>query len=162
MRFLELVLSWAAMTSFVAADAVNDLENTGRKQIDAYIESTSKTCTKDKLMVRKEWYDKKSKFPSPSPLSLPGAPYLPPNDADRLFVVDFRGDISKEQRKAWIDAFQCLLKSPSKLDPKQFPGAHSRYDDFVVVHMNQTLSIHGTVSISSYPSICVVRLRNFV
>lgn len=39
----------------------------------------------------------------------------------------------------------CILKKPSKLDPNKFPGAKSRYDDFVVVHMNQTLSIHSTV-----------------
>jgi len=39
----------------------------------------------------------------------------------------------------------CLFNKPSKLDSKQFPGAKSRYDDFVVVHMNQTLTIHGTV-----------------
>ncbi len=39
----------------------------------------------------------------------------------------------------------CIQKKPSKLDPTKFPGAKSRYDDFVVVHMNQTLSIHSTV-----------------
>ena len=39
----------------------------------------------------------------------------------------------------------CVQKAPSKLDPKKIPGAKSRYDDFVVVHMNQTLNIHGTV-----------------
>ena len=39
----------------------------------------------------------------------------------------------------------CIQKKPSKLDPTKFPGAKSRYDDFVVVHMNQTLNIHGTV-----------------
>ena len=39
----------------------------------------------------------------------------------------------------------CIQKKPSKLDPAKFPGAKSRYDDFVVVHMNQTLNIHGTV-----------------
>ena len=43
----------------------------------------------------------------------------------------------------------CLWNKPSKLDSKQFPGAKSRYDDFVVVHMNQTLSIHGTASRNS-------------
>jgi tyrosinase len=37
------------------------------------------------------------------------------------------------------------MAKPSKLDRQQFPGALNRYDDFVVVHMNQTLSIHGTV-----------------
>lgn len=37
------------------------------------------------------------------------------------------------------------MSSPSKLPTGQFPGAHNRYEDFVVVHMQQTLSIHGTV-----------------
>lgn len=43
-----------------------------------------------------------------------------------------------------------MLSKPSKLDPKQFPGAKSRYDDFVVVHMNQTLTIHGTGNFLSW------------
>jgi tyrosinase len=38
-----------------------------------------------------------------------------------------------------------LQKLPSKLDPKLFPGARTRYDDFVGVHINQTLTIHLTV-----------------
>lgn len=42
----------------------------------------------------------------------------------------------------------CIMSAPSKLDKTKYPGAKSRYDDFVAVHMNQTLSIHGTVSIS--------------
>lgn len=40
----------------------------------------------------------------------------------------------------------CLLDAPSQLDPGKYPGAKSRYDDFVVIHMNQTMTIHGTVS----------------
>lgn len=40
----------------------------------------------------------------------------------------------------------CLLDAPSQLDQALYPGAKSRYDDFVVIHMNQTMSIHGTVS----------------
>jgi tyrosinase len=39
----------------------------------------------------------------------------------------------------------CIMQKPSKLDQTKFPGAKSRYDDFVVVHMNQTMNIHGTV-----------------
>jgi tyrosinase len=46
----------------------------------------------------------------------------------------------------------CIMQKPSKLDPTKFPGAKSRYDDFVVVHMNQTLSIHSTVRL--LPSSC--------
>ncbi|KAL2134581.1 hypothetical protein VTI74DRAFT_11403 [Chaetomium olivicolor] len=54
------------------------------------------------------------------------------------------GDISAAEKKAYIAAMLCIMQKPSKLDPSKFPGAKSRYDDFVVVHMNQTLSIHGT------------------
>ena len=45
----------AAFAGLVACDAVNDLETKGRTQINDYIAGTSKTCTKDKLMVRREW-----------------------------------------------------------------------------------------------------------
>lgn len=47
----------------------------------------------------------------------------------------------------------CLMSAPSKLDKTQFPGAHSRFEDFVVVHMNQTLKIHGTVRNSLIPQL---------
>lgn len=38
------------------------------------------------------------------------------------------------------------MTSPSKLVAGKFPGATNRYEDFVVLHMQQTLNIHGTVS----------------
>lgn len=63
---------------------------------------------------------------------------------DKLQVRREWGDLSKPERREWIDAVLCLMEKPSKLDSTQFPGALNRYDDFVVVHMNQTLSIHGT------------------
>ena len=62
------------------------------------------------------------------------------------WLTRVRGDLSKPERKAYLDAVVCLTQKPSKLDSKQYPGAKSRYDDFVVVHMNQTMTIHGTVS----------------
>ncbi|KAL2143111.1 hypothetical protein VTI28DRAFT_325 [Corynascus sepedonium] len=60
------------------------------------------------------------------------------------------GDISDEEKKAYIAAMLCIMEKPSKLDPTQFPGAKSRYDDFVVVHMNQTMTIHGTGNFLSW------------
>jgi tyrosinase len=120
----------------VSGDAVKDLQDRGRPNLDAAI-ARSSTCTKEKLQVRREWY-----------VSCP-----PPNvevimdERDRL-LMQTRGDISAEEKKAYIAAVKCLLQKPSRLDPVQFPGAKSRYDDFVVVHMNQTLTIHGTVSLS--------------
>jgi tyrosinase len=56
--------------------------------------------------------------------------------------------MSNVERRDYIDAVHCLLNTPSKSDPTLVPGARNRYDDFVAVHINQTLSIHGTVSYS--------------
>jgi len=39
------------------------------------------------------------------------------------------------------------MTKPSKLPAGQFPGATNRYEDFVVIHMQQTLNIHSTVRI---------------
>jgi tyrosinase len=64
-------------------------------------------------------------------------------------LIISRGDLSSAERKAYIAAVQCLMTSPSKLPAGQFPGAHNRYEDFVVTHMQQTLNIHGTVSLSA-------------
>ncbi|KAK1758292.1 hypothetical protein QBC47DRAFT_440839 [Echria macrotheca] len=109
-----LAVPWLLLASLVCGDAVLDLQNKGRPAVDAQI-AKSKTCTKDKLQVRREW-----------------------------------GDISAADKKAYIAAMLCLIGKPSKLDNSKFPGAKTRYDDFVVVHMNQTLSIHGTGSFLSW------------
>ncbi|KAL4868007.1 hypothetical protein BDV12DRAFT_109134 [Aspergillus spectabilis] len=54
------------------------------------------------------------------------------------------GTLSKRERKEYIDAVQCLIDSPSKIDPEFAPGARTRFDDFVAVHINQTFYIHTT------------------
>jgi tyrosinase len=46
------------------------------------------------------------------------------------------------ERKAYTDAVLCLQHKPSQLDPAVYPGAKTRYDDFVAVHINLTLGIH--------------------
>ena len=63
------------------------------------------------------------------------------------FATQHRGDISKKERREYIAAMLCLMSRPSRLDQTEYPGAKTRYDDFVAVHINQTLAIHGTVSI---------------
>lgn len=45
---------------------------------------------------------------------------------------------------------QCLTSSPSKLPAAQYPGAKTRFDDFVAIHMKNTLSIHSTGSFLSW------------
>ncbi|EMD95855.1 hypothetical protein COCC4DRAFT_124481 [Bipolaris maydis ATCC 48331] len=46
-------------------------------------------------------------------------------------------------RKAYIEAVQCLRRLPPKSDPSWAPAAKNRFDDFVAIHVNQTLYIHG-------------------
>lgn len=51
--------------------------------------------------------------------------------------------ISKKDRKAYIEAVQCLRRLPPRSDPSWAPAAKNRFDDFVAIHVNQTLFIHG-------------------
>jgi tyrosinase len=50
-----------------------------------------------------------------------------------------RGDISTAEKKAYIAAVQCIAKAPSKLSAAQYPGAKTRFDDFVAIHMKNTV-----------------------
>ncbi|KAK2053457.1 Di-copper centre-containing protein [Colletotrichum caudatum] len=52
--------------------------------------------------------------------------------------------LSGAEKKAYTSAVNCLLAKPSRLRATLAPGARNRFDDFVAVHINQTLSIHGT------------------
>lgn len=54
--------------------------------------------------------------------------------------------MSAKERKEYTSAVNCLMKLPPKTDPALAPGVRNRYDDFVAQHINQTRSIHGTVS----------------
>ncbi|CAG8979027.1 hypothetical protein HYALB_00011596 [Hymenoscyphus albidus] len=56
------------------------------------------------------------------------------------------GDLSGPDRKAYTDAVLCLMAKPPRTDNTLVPGAKSRFDDFVWVHMNQSLYIHATAN----------------
>ena len=58
--------------------------------------------------------------------------------------------LSNDEKIAYIDAVKCLQDKPS-LSGAAAPGAKSRFDDFVAVHINQTFFIHATVRVLSYP-----------
>ncbi|KAK4214968.1 putative tyrosinase [Rhypophila decipiens] len=60
------------------------------------------------------------------------------------------GSLSVAERVAYTNAVKCLMTKPSKFDPAAVPGAKSLYDDFVAVHINQTLSIHFTGNFLSW------------
>lgn len=54
--------------------------------------------------------------------------------------------LSDAEKIAYTDAVRCLMSKPS-LSGDAAPGAKSRYDDFVAVHIQRTMAIHGTVSV---------------
>ncbi|KAF2721222.1 Di-copper centre-containing protein [Polychaeton citri CBS 116435] len=54
------------------------------------------------------------------------------------------GSLSKQQRLDYVKAVQCLQKLPARTPANVAPGARSRFDDFVVTHIQQTLTIHYT------------------
>ncbi|KAF4548008.1 Tyrosinase-like protein 4 [Elsinoe fawcettii] len=57
--------------------------------------------------------------------------------------------LSSSDKKAYLNAVKCLMKKPSRMTATA-PGAKSRYDDFVAVHIQNTLSIHGTGNFLSW------------
>lgn len=50
------------------------------------------------------------------------------------------------EKREYIDAVLCLQSLPA-LSGSFAPGAQSRYDDFVAMHINLTLVIHATVRV---------------
>lgn len=53
-----------------------------------------------------------------------------------------RSDLSVEQREEYVAAVKCLMKKPPKADKIRFPGALSRFDDFVAYHMTHAMQLH--------------------
>ncbi|KAK4453839.1 putative tyrosinase [Podospora aff. communis PSN243] len=52
------------------------------------------------------------------------------------------GSLSRSERLAYIKAVKCLMALPPRTPSSVAPGARSRFDDFIVTHIQQTLSIH--------------------
>jgi len=55
MLLVLLSVPWLLLSSLVSGDAVSDLQNKGRPNLDAQL-AKSLTCTKEKLQIRREWY----------------------------------------------------------------------------------------------------------
>ncbi|KAI0401352.1 hypothetical protein F4802DRAFT_428736 [Xylaria palmicola] len=56
-------------------------------------------------------------------------------------------DMSESLRQEYVAAINCLLKLPPKSDKKKFPGAQSRYDDFVAFHMTHAQQLHDNLNL---------------
>jgi len=92
----------------------------------------SSGCSIQTGYVRKEWYDACST-----------------NEKYHHTYMHHRSTLSATSKKAYINAVLCLQSKPSRTS-SWAPGAKSRYDDFVAVHISQTLTIHGTGNFLSW------------
>ncbi|KAI0911015.1 hypothetical protein F4823DRAFT_561369 [Ustulina deusta] len=54
-------------------------------------------------------------------------------------------DLSETQRQEYVAAINCLTKLPPKSDKARFPGALSRYEDFVAFHMTHAMQLHDNM-----------------
>ncbi|KAK4160487.1 hypothetical protein QBC43DRAFT_359393 [Cladorrhinum sp. PSN259] len=52
-------------------------------------------------------------------------------------------DLTLAQRKEYTNAVLCLMSKPS-LTQSAAPGARSRFDDYIVIHVQQTMRNHGS------------------
>ncbi|KAL6414942.1 hypothetical protein AUP68_01478 [Ilyonectria robusta] len=59
--------------------------------------------------------------------------------------------LSTKQKGEYIKAVKCLASKPSQTGGI-YPGAKSRYDDFVATHVVNTDLIHFVVSLQSHPT----------
>ncbi|KAI0014583.1 Di-copper centre-containing protein [Xylariomycetidae sp. FL0641] len=54
-------------------------------------------------------------------------------------------DMSEEMRQEYVAATKCLMKLPPTVDQEKFPGALSRFDDFVAYHMTHAMQLHDNL-----------------
>ncbi|ERS95245.1 hypothetical protein HMPREF1624_08457 [Sporothrix schenckii ATCC 58251] len=54
-------------------------------------------------------------------------------------------DMAETERQEYTGAIKCLMKLPPKSDKTRFPGAMSRYDDFVAYHMTHAMQLHDNI-----------------
>ncbi|KAI1652510.1 Di-copper centre-containing protein [Daldinia decipiens] len=54
-------------------------------------------------------------------------------------------DLPEESRQEYVAAVKCLMKLPPTVDKERFPGALSRYDDFVAYHMTHAMQLHDNL-----------------
>ncbi|KAK3994269.1 putative tyrosinase [Cladorrhinum sp. PSN332] len=62
----------------------------------------------------------------------------------KLYFRREYGSLTKAQRLAYVNAIKCLQSLPARTPATVAPGAKSRFDDFVVTHIQQTLDLHYT------------------
>ncbi|KAL1582993.1 hypothetical protein WHR41_08227 [Cladosporium halotolerans] len=63
---------------------------------------------------------------------------------DKVVFRKEYGNLTKQERRDYVKAVLCLQALPARTPRNVSSGVRSRYDDFVVTHIQQTLTIHFT------------------
>ncbi|TPX07819.1 uncharacterized protein E0L32_010506 [Thyridium curvatum] len=63
---------------------------------------------------------------------------------DKLVTRREYGTLSRQEKLDYINAVKCLQSLPARTPANVSSGAKSRFDDFVVTHIQQTMTIHYT------------------
>ncbi|KAK6844715.1 tyrosinase central domain containing protein [Apiospora arundinis] len=64
--------------------------------------------------------------------------------ADNIVYRREYGSLSKTERLDYVNSVKCLQALPARTPAKVSAGTRSRFDDFVLVHIQRTLDIHYT------------------
>lgn len=66
----------------------------------------------------------------------------------------YGGALTAKARKDYIKAVKCMTRKPAKSSKTDVPGARSRFDDWVAVHIKLTNNVHFSVRLTlvHYPS----------
>lgn len=107
--------------------------------------STLPTAVSPEITVASEQIDQLAQFAQRQVIA--SLPDYPSNSSCNIYNVAVRrewGDLADTERKAYTDAVLCLQAKQANTPSSLVPGAKTRFDDWVVTHMNQTTTIHYT------------------
>ena len=132
MKGLFSLLGLIALTVTVVADeaAFRNITLQYKNQLRNQLSNNTSGCNGRNVAVRREWFQTR---------------ILPFMTYDTKVL---RGTLSRRERKNYIDAVKCLQRKPPKSPVKLVPGARSRYDDFVAVHIYQNFDVHFNVRLA--------------
>jgi len=76
--------------------------------------------------------------------------FFPSSFSLGLMLKSSRSTLSRSERVAYTNAVQCLQNKTALTPSSIAPGAKSRFDDFVNIHVLQTMEIHYTGNFLSW------------
>jgi len=143
-------LLWAAslaLSPALAAEAVAGADAvTSARKIPLLSDFTRAQIDKGDVL---SYLSQLAKTNSDSLTTKPGRRSAPACSLSNMRIRREWRTLSTTERKSYISAVKCLRTKPSLLDPVAFPGSKSLFDDFVAIHLVQTMNIH--LSVSLYP-----------